>query len=61
MSGFVEAVEKRVATLARLLEYESRQTYDGSMVLLPVMQSRTPPTDWDFVMMQYQNESGREY
>jgi len=50
-----------MATLARLLEYESRQIYDGSMILLPVMQSRTPPTDWAFVMMKYLNESGREY
>jgi len=50
-----------MATLARLLEYESRQTYDGSIILLPVMKSRTPPTDWVFVMMKYQNESGREY
>jgi len=50
-----------MATLARLLEYGSRQIYDGLTILLPVMQSRTPPTDWAFVMMKYQDESGREY
>lgn len=58
MSGFIGQL--RVGGDARkIVECESRQIYEGMLILLPVMQSGTPPTDWAGVMMRDQNENGR--